>query len=85
MQGGTVTSGLKKVTDDMKTKNRADRSGAVPSSTSAPSALNAPKGLQQDAIVSSKQFVQSLHSDPIYPACIDIQPKQNLIAAMPCH
>ncbi|KAL3136825.1 hypothetical protein ABBQ38_005537 [Trebouxia sp. C0009 RCD-2024] len=35
-KGGTVTSGLKKVTDDMKTKNRADRSGAVPSS--APSA-----------------------------------------------
>lgn len=43
-KGGTVTSGLKKVTDDMKTKNRADRSGAVPSSTSAPSAPNAPKG-----------------------------------------
>ncbi|DBA84277.1 TPA: hypothetical protein ACH3X2_006334 [Trebouxia sp. C0005] len=31
-KGGNVTSGLKKVTDDMKTKNRADRSGAVPSS-----------------------------------------------------
>lgn len=27
-----MTTGLKKVTDDMKTKNRADRSGAVPSS-----------------------------------------------------
>ncbi|KAL3158071.1 hypothetical protein ABBQ32_011678 [Trebouxia sp. C0010 RCD-2024] len=32
-KGNTVTSGLKKVTDDMKSKNRADRSGAVPSST----------------------------------------------------
>lgn len=26
----TQYAGLKKVTDDMKTKNRADRSGAVP-------------------------------------------------------
>ncbi len=33
LQGETVTKGLKKVTDDMKTKNRADRSGVV--STSA--------------------------------------------------
>lgn len=33
-QGEGVTSGLKKVTDDMKSKNRADRSGAVPASTS---------------------------------------------------
>ena len=33
LQGDTVTKGLKKVTDDMKTKNRADRSGVV--STSA--------------------------------------------------
>ena len=31
-QGDAVTSGLRKVTDDMKAKNRADRSGAVPSS-----------------------------------------------------
>lgn len=40
MQGDNVTTGLKKVTDDMKTKNRADRTGAVPSSapTSAPTA-----------------------------------------------
>ncbi|XP_074313396.1 cyclase-associated protein 1-like [Silene latifolia] len=28
--GGELTSGLRKVTDDMKTKNRADRSGVVP-------------------------------------------------------
>lgn len=35
-KGENVTSGLKKVTDDMKTKNRADRSGAVPAG-SAPS------------------------------------------------
>ncbi|CAM6099043.1 unnamed protein product [Calypogeia fissa] len=29
-KGEAVTAGLRKVTDDMKTKNRADRSGAVP-------------------------------------------------------
>ncbi|KAK9691082.1 hypothetical protein RND81_09G174800 [Saponaria officinalis] len=28
--GGALTSGLRKVTDDMKTKNRTDRSGVVP-------------------------------------------------------
>ncbi len=28
-QGEGITSGLKKVTDDMKTKNRADRSSVV--------------------------------------------------------
>lgn len=33
---GYVFTGLKKVTDDMKTKNRVDRSGAVPAG-SAPS------------------------------------------------
>ena len=37
-QGGNVTSGLKKVSDDMKTKNRADRTGAVPSSAPSSSA-----------------------------------------------
>jgi adenylyl cyclase-associated protein len=35
-KGENVTAGLKKVTDDMKTKNRLDRSGAVPAG-SAPS------------------------------------------------
>jgi adenylyl cyclase-associated protein len=35
-RGESVTAGLKKVTADMKTKNRADRSGAVPASISAP-------------------------------------------------
>ena len=63
MQGGTVTSGLKKVTDDMKTKNRADRSGAVPSSTSAPSAPTASKGMHQHAVLPAKQLVQGLRSD----------------------
>ena len=29
-QGAKITSGLRKVTDDMKTKNRADRGGFVP-------------------------------------------------------
>ena len=30
-QGDGVTKGLRKVTDDMKSKNRADRTGVVPS------------------------------------------------------
>ncbi|CAM0875079.1 unnamed protein product [Alopecurus aequalis] len=34
--GTAVTSGLRKVTDDMKTKNRADRSGVVNSAAAAP-------------------------------------------------
>ncbi len=38
LQGEGVTSGLRKVTDDMKTKNRAERSGAVPASAAKPSA-----------------------------------------------
>ena len=29
VQGDNVTQGLRKVTDNMKTKNRADRTGAV--------------------------------------------------------
>eukprot|EP00898_Chlorokybus_atmophyticus_P006762 jgi/Chlat1/7087/Chrsp57S06779 len=36
-KGESVTSGLRKVTDDMKTKNRSDRSGAVPSTVAAAS------------------------------------------------
>eukprot|EP00241_Pyramimonas_parkeae_P000826 CAMPEP_0114264414 /NCGR_PEP_ID=MMETSP0058-20121206/23187_1 /TAXON_ID=36894 /ORGANISM="Pyramimonas parkeae, CCMP726" /LENGTH=580 /DNA_ID=CAMNT_0001381073 /DNA_START=115 /DNA_END=1857 /DNA_ORIENTATION=- len=44
-QGEGVTSSLKKVTDDMKSKNRADRSGAVPATTSkAAAAAPAPSG-----------------------------------------
>ncbi|KAL5218626.1 hypothetical protein ABZP36_019310 [Zizania latifolia] len=39
--GKTVTSGLRKVTDDMKTKNRSDRSGVVSSTTAAPAAAPA--------------------------------------------
>ncbi|WIA37219.1 hypothetical protein OEZ86_014170 [Tetradesmus obliquus] len=34
-QGASVTSGLRRVTDDMKAKNRADRSGAVPAAVSS--------------------------------------------------
>ncbi|XP_047092307.1 cyclase-associated protein 1-like [Lolium rigidum] len=34
--GKAVTTGLRKVTDDMKTKNRADRSGVVNSTAAAP-------------------------------------------------
>jgi adenylyl cyclase-associated protein len=34
-QGNSVTTGLRKVTDDMKAKNRGDRSGAVPAGTAS--------------------------------------------------
>ncbi|EFN50763.1 hypothetical protein CHLNCDRAFT_142506 [Chlorella variabilis] len=34
-KGSSVTSGLRKVTADMKTKNRADRAGAVPAAAAA--------------------------------------------------
>jgi adenylyl cyclase-associated protein len=40
-KGENVASGLRKVTDDMKAKNRTDRSGAVPA-TAAPAAASAP-------------------------------------------
>ena len=46
-QGDTVTTGLRKVTDDMKTKNRGDRSGAVPAGASSSpnkAAAAAPRG-----------------------------------------
>ena len=39
LQGGAVTSGLRKVTDDMKSKNRTDRTGHV---TAVPAAAKAP-------------------------------------------
>ncbi|PWZ24617.1 Cyclase-associated protein 1 [Zea mays] len=38
-----VTAGLRKVTDDMKTKNRADRSGVVSSTAPAPAPAAAPE------------------------------------------
>lgn len=47
-QGTAVTSGLRKVTDDMKTKNRADRSGHV---TAMPAAA-APKPAVKPAAAS---------------------------------
>lgn len=37
-KGEAVTSGLRKVTDDMKAKNRTDRTGAVPSNAGSSSA-----------------------------------------------
>jgi adenylyl cyclase-associated protein len=36
VQGEAVTKGLRRVTDNMKTKNRADRTGVVSASTGAP-------------------------------------------------
>lgn len=42
LQGTGVTSGLRKVTDDMKTKNRADRSGQVTATPAAAAPKAAP-------------------------------------------
>jgi adenylyl cyclase-associated protein len=39
-KGTAVTAGLKKVTDDMKSKNRADRTGTVPSNTTTGTTTN---------------------------------------------
>jgi adenylyl cyclase-associated protein len=44
-QGDGITKGLRKVTDDMKSKNRTDRSGLVPQQApgaAAPAAAAAP-------------------------------------------
>ncbi|KAK3149508.1 hypothetical protein QOZ80_3AG0218360 [Eleusine coracana subsp. coracana] len=49
-----VTAGLRKVTDDMKTKNRADRSGVVSNTTAAPSA--APEKIEKTARAGSFSF-----------------------------
>ena len=43
-KGTAVTASLKKVTDDMKTKNRSDRTSTVPSSTSTGSTINKSSG-----------------------------------------
>ncbi|PRW32688.1 cyclase-associated 1 [Chlorella sorokiniana] len=40
-KGSSVTTGLRKVTDDMKTKNRPDRGGAVPAASAAAGAAGA--------------------------------------------
>jgi len=43
-KGDGVTSGLKKVTDDMKTKNRTDKTSVVPATAAAPKAEKTPAG-----------------------------------------
>jgi hypothetical protein len=52
-QGDGVTKGLRKVTDDMKSKNRADRSGLVPQQApgAAPAAAAAPAAGGPKAVV----------------------------------
>eukprot|EP00002_Diphylleia_rotans_P009457 TRINITY_DN1970_c0_g1_i1.p2 TRINITY_DN1970_c0_g1~~TRINITY_DN1970_c0_g1_i1.p2 ORF type:complete len:466 (-),score=118.57 TRINITY_DN1970_c0_g1_i1:2393-3790(-) len=44
INSGNVTGGLRKVTDDMKAKNRTDRTAVVPAAASAPKAAAAPAG-----------------------------------------
>jgi adenylyl cyclase-associated protein len=41
-QGDKITAGLRKVTDDMKTKNRSDRGGFVPDAPAGRAAVGAP-------------------------------------------
>lgn len=47
LQGSAVTSGLRKVTDDMKAKNRTDRTGVV---SGGPAAAAARKAAQPAAV-----------------------------------
>ena len=53
MQGSTVTQGLRKVTDDMKTKNRPDRPGMVAATakSSAADAGQAPSTQRRTIVV----------------------------------
>lgn len=85
LQGDTVTKGLKKVTADMKTKNRADRTGVV--STSAGRVLSPAKLLlsySKQIILYFRAFMSLLHvvmqsslgcavlqhASPIFLSCI---------------
>jgi len=53
-KGDSVTGGLRKVTDDMKTKNRADRTGAVPAAAVSSPAKAAPAAARGAAAVAAK-------------------------------
>ena len=55
-QGSAVTSGLKKVTDDMKTKNRTDRTGAVPSGPAKPAGSTTTTKAAAPAVVRPPKF-----------------------------
>ena len=57
LQGDTVTQGLKKVTDDMKTKNRADRSGVV-STTAGPASSELHPGFRCDCSTCSNCYTK---------------------------
>lgn len=60
-----MTSGLKRVTDDMKSKNRSDRSGMVPASASGsrPPA-QALKGADEPSQSPRQQFILLIHLSP---------------------
>lgn len=57
LQGSSVTSGLRKVTDDMKSKARADRSGRVGSGAAPLTAARQPSG---GATTSPPRFTASV-------------------------
>lgn len=55
-----MTGGLKKVTDDMKSKNRADRSGAVPvAAVKRPSVAAVSAGPPRLELVNRKWMVEN--------------------------
>ena len=85
-RGEGVSSGLRKVTDDMKTKNRADRSGAVPAADSKPSAAGsggvAPKagsgGPAKVACEGGRKWVVENQTNAGQVTVSEVNPKQTV-------
>lgn len=85
-KGAAVTSGLRKVTDDMKTKNRAptERTGAVPSTDkpaarAAPAAAaKAPTAPPRTECEQGRKWVVENHVDNAEIVIADTQPKQTV-------
>jgi len=85
-QGAAVTSGLRKVTDDMKTKNRADRSGAVVAApkAAAPSHVQGqtkPRGLPSTVLQQRRWVVENYGDGEVVLAAEQLQPKQSVYIA----
>jgi adenylyl cyclase-associated protein len=83
-RGESVASGLRKVTDDMKAKNRTDRTGAVPAG-SAPAAsaapargAGAPLGTPRLACDGGRKWVVEHQVDAKELRVSDVNPKQTV-------
>lgn len=87
-KGEAVTSGLRKVTADMKTKNRADRTGAVPSAAGPGGAAAGPasgggKGAPAAAppkfeLVQGRKWVVENHTDNKGLVISETEPRQTV-------